>query len=73
MQTLQGMAAVGRISPFAMWSAMAVFSTISAGLFWRAQRHPGENPLDPMYVSIELGIAWVRAAVRVIWRKVRPT
>jgi len=72
MQTLQGMAAVGRVSPVAMWAAMAVFGTISAGLFWRAQRHPGENPLDPMYVAIELGVAWVRAAARVVWRKVRP-
>ena len=72
LQTLQGMAALGRVSPFAMWAAMAVFGTISSMLFWRAQRHPGENPLDPMFVSIEIGVAWLRALVQVAWRKVRP-
>ncbi len=72
MQTLQGMAALGRVPVVSMWLVMAAFGAISGVLFWRAQRHPGENPLDPAFVAIDLVFSWVRALAVVAWRKVRP-
>lgn len=49
LQTLEGMAELGRMSPFSLWAAMAVFAAVSLGLFWRAQQRPGENPLDHLF------------------------
>lgn len=72
MQTLQGMTALGRMPVISLWLAMAAFATVSGVLFWRAQRHPGENPLDPAFVAIDLAFSWVRALAVVAWRKVRP-
>jgi len=72
MQTLQGMAALGRVPVASMWLTMAAFGAISGVLFWRAQRHPGENPLDPAFFAIDIALSWMRALVVVAWRKVRP-
>lgn len=73
MQTLQGVAALGRVPALSMWVAMAVFAAMSGVLFWRAQRHPGENPLDPLFVATELGLARLRATMLVAWRRVSPS
>lgn len=71
MQTLQGLAAAGRLSPLAMWAAMAAFAAVSAGLFWRAQRHPGENPLDPAIAAIEAATVRIAQVPRRAWRRAR--
>lgn len=49
LQTLEGMAELGRVPTFSLWLALAVFAALSMALFWRAQRFPGENPLDRLF------------------------
>jgi|AGTN01.1.fsa_nt_gi Predicted permeases len=49
LQTTEGMAEMGRIPVFGLWVAVAAFAGLSLALFWRAQRRPGENPLDRVF------------------------
>ncbi|WP_337997459.1 LptF/LptG family permease [Oleispirillum naphthae] len=46
LQTLQGLAASGRLPVGWMWLSLAVFAGLSALLFRRVQSNPGQNPLD---------------------------
>lgn len=71
-QTLQGVAALGRVHPGSLWAAMAAFGLVSALLFQRAQRHPGANPVDPAVAALAEAGAWARArAARLLPRRVR--
>lgn len=72
-QTLQGVAALGRVHPGAMWAAMAVLAAISIALFHRAQRRPGANPLDPLTGAIADVRDAARARLaRLLPRRARP-
>lgn len=61
LQTLQGVASAGRGSVAGMWIATAVFAALSALLFVRAQRYPGQNALDPVIAAIGTATAWLAA------------
>lgn len=55
LQTLQGMAAVGKVSVAGMWITLLIFGILSLILFWRTQKHPGQNPLDTLFDHIANG------------------
>jgi lipopolysaccharide export system permease protein len=59
LQTLEGLSEAGRVPVAGMWAVMAVFAVLSFVLFWRAQRHPGENFLDPILAVLADAIGWI--------------
>lgn len=67
LQTVEGLAELSRMPVFMLWLVMALFTALSAILFWRAQRNPGESPLDPLVALIDRAAAALprrRKAVR---------
>lgn len=68
LQTLQGVAAAERAPIASLWIATAVFSLLSAALFWRTHQRPGENSLEPAIGAIGLGIGKGVA----LWRALSP-
>lgn len=64
LQTLEGLADTGRVPAPSLWVATGVFALISLALFWRAQRSPGENPLDRLFGWVEDGMLMLRTLTR---------
>lgn len=64
LQTLEGLADAGRLPAVSLWAATGIFAAFSLGLFWRAQTHPGENPLDRLFSWMEDTASGIRALVR---------
>lgn len=64
LQTLEGLADSGRLSAFSLWAATGVFAALSLGLFWRAQRRPGENPLDRLFARMEDATSVLRTLIQ---------
>lgn len=58
LQTMQGVSAKHG-APGRMWIAVAVFAILSLMLYVQAQRHPGENALDPLFTRIGAAMAWI--------------
>jgi lipopolysaccharide export system permease protein len=69
LQTLEGLAETGSQSVAGMWIAMAVFAVLSMVMFWRTQRHPGENFLDPPLAALAGGMSWLGALPRRLARR----
>ena len=64
LQTLEGLADSGRLPVLTLWGATAIFAAFSLSLFWRAQRRPGENPLDRVFSLMEDAAIAVRILIR---------
>lgn len=66
LQTVEGLAELGRMPALTLWGAMVLFAALALTLFWRAQRHPGESPLDPLVTMVDHAVAalprWRKAA-----------
>ena len=59
LQTVQGLAAAERLPAFMPWLVLVAFALLSGHLFWRAQRNPGQPPLDALFSSLELLSGWI--------------
>lgn len=64
LQTMEGLADAGRLPALSLWAAAGVFAAFSLGLFWSAQRRPGENPLDRLFAGMEDAALGLRALIR---------
>lgn len=64
LQTLEGLADSGRLPVLSLWGAIGVFASVSLILFWRAQRRPGENPLDRVFAWMEDAASALRTLAR---------
>lgn len=71
LQTLQGMAGMNKLPVTVLWVPLAVYTALSALLFWRTQLHPGQNPLDPLFDAVAAVLHLVLRACRRL-RPVRP-
>ncbi len=64
LQTMEGLADSGHLPALSLWAVIGVFAVVSLGLFWRAQRRPGENPLDRLFAAMEVVALDLRTLVR---------
>jgi lipopolysaccharide export system permease protein len=67
LQTLEGLAQADRLPVATLWLPWLLFAALSAVLFWRTQRNPGENFLDPLLNAVSNALHWIGARLR--WRK----